>query len=882
MKKSIFTWLLCFSACLFMMLLNIPQNVVAAEPVTVDEIKYKVDIPIVDQKAGRPEYAIKGETEGFSCTDYLYGINDSSTAWFVKNGSEWQYFPEGSTFENGKEYGIRIAVAYNEADYKLSDTAKAYVNGNPSDLKFLQALSDHGYLIFYSFGVLDKDKVYNLTVDGGYAKNYISGSTVTTAKAGEKIELVAQAPDANHGIWYWDGDGVPSTAAAEAVTNHFTFVMPAHDVDVKAVWGALIKSAGCTITAPLAGKEVDKAPVSLEPDKYSVSYYNLFGTSDSGKLITDNHYEYVVEFTPKPGYVLDIYCDYSINDYSVFGNGVAYYTDNSHRFSVYEKFAFDAHDDSATEINKIVINGITPPVVGEPITTPSLTPGTEGYKIVDTYWQGYAITSSYFGYSTGEWLGEKFNNNTLYSLYVVVQPKEGYYFNRFITDISADKTCEVEYAKFISSYNQYVIHFQFNDLAKTYNIVSGNGSTWEMGSSDGISFILNGKYSDFLAAKIDRNGDSKYEFFKAAATGDDSATTFILGNDTNKMPSDITIGEHSITFIFSDGSVTGKFRIVPKAHSHKEELTPVTSKEATCTVDGNVAYYVCSCGAWFEDSEATKEITNHEAVIIKAAHTWDSEYTVDKEATCTEEGSKSIHCSKCTEKKDVTSIEKKAHVDGNKDGKCDACGDDMSGGLGGDPDPKPGPGGDPDPKPGPGGDPDPKPGPGGDPNPKPGPGGDPDPKPGPGGDPNPTPGPDGDPAPTPEADYLDELRDLLNAANAGDIVKWNKGTALPLDIMKLIVKKDVTLEFSYTYQNQAYVVVIDKDNVPTEEVPWYGPLYLASLTKTSKAANEYVVKPGDTLNIIARKLNTTVEELLKKNPSIKNPNVIFAGKTLKY
>lgn len=42
-------------------------------------------------------------------------------------------------------------------------------------------------------------------------------------------------------------------------------------------------------------------------------------------------------------------------------------------------------------------------------------------------------------------------------------------------------------------------------------------------------------------------------------------------------------------------------------------------------------------------------------------HSWDSVYTVDKEATCTEEGSKSIHCAVCDEKKDVTVIEKLGH-----------------------------------------------------------------------------------------------------------------------------------------------------------------------------------------------------------------------------
>ena len=40
------------------------------------------------------------------------------------------------------------------------------------------------------------------------------------------------------------------------------------------------------------------------------------------------------------------------------------------------------------------------------------------------------------------------------------------------------------------------------------------------------------------------------------------------------------------------------------------------------------------------------------------AHVWDTEYTIDQEATCTEDGSKSIHCTTpgCTEKKDVQII----------------------------------------------------------------------------------------------------------------------------------------------------------------------------------------------------------------------------------
>lgn len=42
-------------------------------------------------------------------------------------------------------------------------------------------------------------------------------------------------------------------------------------------------------------------------------------------------------------------------------------------------------------------------------------------------------------------------------------------------------------------------------------------------------------------------------------------------------------------------------------------------------------------------------------------HIWESDFTVDKKPTCTEKGSKSIHCSKCDEIKDVTEISETGH-----------------------------------------------------------------------------------------------------------------------------------------------------------------------------------------------------------------------------
>jgi LPXTG-motif cell wall-anchored protein len=68
-------------------------------------------------------------------------------------------------------------------------------------------------------------------------------------------------------------------------------------------------------------------------------------------------------------------------------------------------------------------------------------------------------------------------------------------------------------------------------------------------------------------------------------------------------------------------------------------------------------------------------------------HNWNSEFTIDKEATCTEDGSKSIHCKDCDVTKDSTVVSALGHsftdyisnddatctADGTKTAKCDRC-----------------------------------------------------------------------------------------------------------------------------------------------------------------------------------------------------------------
>lgn len=57
-------------------------------------------------------------------------------------------------------------------------------------------------------------------------------------------------------------------------------------------------------------------------------------------------------------------------------------------------------------------------------------------------------------------------------------------------------------------------------------------------------------------------------------------------------------------------------------------------------------------------------------------------------------------------------------------------------------------------------------------------------------------------------------------------------------------------------------------------------IYVGQAIKVPSAASIYVVQRGDTLRIIANKFGTTVDALLALNPKIKNPNLIYVGQVI--
>ncbi len=89
---------------------------------------------------------------------------------------------------------------------------------------------------------------------------------------------------------------------------------------------------------------------------------------------------------------------------------------------------------------------------------------------------------------------------------------------------------------------------------------------------------------------------------------------------------------------------TASIDVVP-SHTHTAQY--VAAKNATCTEDGNTAYWYCTgCGKYFSDEALTVEIDPKTTVITKLGH--NAVKTEAKDATCTEDGNIAYwYCEQC-------------------------------------------------------------------------------------------------------------------------------------------------------------------------------------------------------------------------------------------
>ena len=137
-----------------------------------------------------------------------------------------------------------------------------------------------------------------------------------------------------------------------------------------------------------------------------------------------------------------------------------------------------------------------------------------------------------------------------------------------------------------------------------------------------------------------------------------------IGEEEHKAePKTVTVGE-PLGHSYDEGEITTPatcteagvktFTCMRCKHSYTEaiaaighNLTATAAKAATCTEDGNIAYWTCgACNKIYSDAAATTEITLADTVVAKLGH--DLVHHAAKAATCTEAGWSAYDtCTRC-------------------------------------------------------------------------------------------------------------------------------------------------------------------------------------------------------------------------------------------
>ena len=124
--------------------------------------------------------------------------------------------------------------------------------------------------------------------------------------------------------------------------------------------------------------------------------------------------------------------------------------------------------------------------------------------------------------------------------------------------------------------------------------------------------------------------DTELNVFIIPATGHRYLTSWTFDSDSHWHKCEVCGSADKIEPHVSSGHATETaaetcticgYEIAPMlGHIHANNLMPVYAVKPTCTKDGNIDYYVCSCGKMFADSNAATALTEADIVIPAAGH----------------------------------------------------------------------------------------------------------------------------------------------------------------------------------------------------------------------------------------------------------------------
>ena len=150
-------------------------------------------------------------------------------------------------------------------------------------------------------------------------------------------------------------------------------------------------------------------------------------------------------------------------------------------------------------------------------------------------------------------------------------------------------------------------------------------------------------YKCGYCGKFFSDADGKNEITAAdtviAAAGHRYLTSWTFDSDSHWHKCEVCGSADTIEPHVSSGEATETaaetcticgYEIAPMlGHIHADNLMPIYAVKPTCTKDGNIDYYVCSCGRLFADADGKNEITAADTVIAATGHHYLTSWTFD-------------------------------------------------------------------------------------------------------------------------------------------------------------------------------------------------------------------------------------------------------------
>ncbi len=170
-----------------------------------------------------------------------------------------------------------------------------------------------------------------------------------------------------------------------------------------------------------------------------------------------------------------------------------------------------------------------------------------------------------------------------------------------------------------------------NTDAPVYSIIEGDGSSWVQNTDKTLSFRADGDFAKLTGIKIDGAAVASGKY-----TVDSDSNTVVLGSD---LLSELTVGNHILTVVYSDGECSASFEVKAEAVLHTHDYgTEWKSDEKS-------HWHECACGEKADE----------------AAHSF--EWKVDKAPTEDETGLEHEECTVCGAKRNENTVIEKLSDD---------------------------------------------------------------------------------------------------------------------------------------------------------------------------------------------------------------------------